>query len=230
MFKELCKIGNKIGNIILSFLFPKEPLIEHLENLSPAEFKRYLEIIQMAASTVERTTSPTEPWIHALLPYKNKSVEKIIHDIKYYHNENLAEKLAIEISAEVARKFPVGFFGTIIPLPPRKKRLIEYGFDQNVLVLSYLPKQLISRVNTRTLTRNDTAEFSHTKMKRAERLASATQIYKLHPDYNPKQSLDQPVIIYDDVTTTGASLQDARRCLMEIGISQDKIIAITLAH
>ncbi len=220
MFKELCKIGN----IILSFLFPKEPLIEHLENLSPAEFKRFLETV------ATHTTSPTEPWIHALLPYKNQSIEQIIHEIKYYHNENLAEKLAIEISAEVARKFPEGFFGTIIPLPPRKKRLIEYGFDQNALVLSYLPKQLICRVNTRTLTRNDTAEFSLTKMKRAERLASATQIYKLHPDYNPERSLDQPIIVYDDVTTTGASLQDARRCLMGIGIPKDKIIAITLAH
>lgn len=222
VFKELCKIGN----IILSYLFPKEPLIENLEKLDGNDFHLFL----LTRKAPTNATSQTEPWIHPLLPYRDDSIEKVIHEIKYYQNNNLAQKLALEISIAITSVFPDGFFGTIIPLPPRKKRLTEYGFDQNTLVLGHLPKETLNRVNTKILIRNDTAEFSLTKMKRAARLATAKNLYKTHPDYNPTQNLSQPIIVYDDVTTTGASLQDARRCLIEIGIRKDAIIAITLAH
>lgn len=215
MFKELCKN-------ILAYIFPKEPIIEHLEELSLDDFRIFL---SAKCGAKDQIATP-RPWIHSLLPYRDPYVEKIIHEIKYYHNENLAKKLAIALELAI----PEDFQGTIIPLPPRRKRLIEYGFDQNLLVISELPPNLHKLVRTDILIRNNQANFSLTKMKRAQRLASRNSLYHPHPDFTPNQAINHPIILYDDVTTTGASLEDARRCLTELGVPVDRVTAITLAH
>ncbi len=114
----------------------------------------------------------------------------------------------------------------LVPIPISRTRLLERGFNQSKLIveslLHYLPhheyvlQELLQRISHR--------KKQSTVTSRQERLKNMKNVF-VAKKILPKEHL---YIIIDDVTSTGATLQEAKRALQKAGARH--ITAITVAH
>ncbi len=115
---------------------------------------------------------------------------------------------------------------TVVPVPPRKGKIREKGWDQIEEICFYLEKAWNIKV-TRLLTR-----LSHIQQKKLDRfqriegislsytLKSRKKISKLIP------KMEKNLVIIDDVLTTGSTIEACARNLKELGV--EKVYSITL--
>ncbi len=207
---------------LIQFLFPstcvvckKSPARLHLacaEKLHPAE------------------TSPY-PWIFSCYRYKDQRVEKLIRHLKNKEDLSLGEvlgKILYALWQEHCPSSPQHIDIIVAPVPARKERLKNQGFNQAELLArnfarcnphSTYIKKLLERVRE-----TDKQALIHDKTKRRENLRNA---FAVHP--NQKKYIQQKtVIIIDDVSTSGATLNEIKTALENAGAKQ--VFAITLAH
>ncbi|HIP21469.1 MAG TPA: ComF family protein [Candidatus Pacebacteria bacterium] len=59
---------------------------------------------------------------------------------------------------------------------------------------------------------------------RAERLKNQKNVFKLK---NPEKIKNQNIILFDDVYTTGATINEARKVLKKAGAKNIKVIVLT---
>ncbi len=118
----------------------------------------------------------------------------------------------------------------IVPVPPRKGKVQEKGWDQ-VDELCSLLKYLYGFKILKLLERSTT--FEQKKLGREGRLEQIGRAYHLAPKVKIKNQLKpygasfpQTVCLLDDVCTTGSTLESCAIALKEAGIP--KVIAVTL--
>lgn len=211
----------KIFSNLVDFLFPKEVETLEIEALSPADL---LEKLTPAKELDENT--------QAIWNYVDERVRTLIWEIKYRRNEKIIEsvtKVLFDIlMSELAERALFDNFVNpmLIPIPTSDKRRRERGYNQTELlcealkeldtenVLEYSPNILKKVVHTesQTLTEN--------KKQRIINMENTMQA--------SEGARGRNVVLLDDVTTTGATIGDARRALRESGAK--KIICLTLAH
>ncbi len=169
--------------------------------------------------------------IHSLLPYRNPIVRKSIWQLKYYRNERIVSHLANILHSFLLEELTdlVSFEGfwapMIIPMPISSVRRSERGYNQCEFLLEYLRK-LSSEFDIRTDILSKTRNTPHqTKLNRKERLRNIHGCFSI---LDPRCIRDRNIILIDDVVTTGSTLSEVRRVLLEAGAR--KVIAITLAH
>ena len=174
------------------------------------------------------------PYIFSIFHYKNSTVKKIIKLIKYkgerkttqiisriiydYLLEDMSDRLVLKNF-----KKPI-----IIPIPATKHRMKEYGFNQCERIVKYIDKldghkcfDLELGVLLKT---KETTSQAHTKNK-TERLGNIKNSFGI---INPEKIKSRNIILIDDVWTTGATIQEARKELLEAGARE--VIAYTIAH
>lgn len=102
----------------------------------------------------------------------------------------------------------------IVPIPISDKRLSERGFNQ---VTGFLEASKIPFQNL--LLKKDGQKQS--EKSREERL-------KIKNEFYVKEDVELPsrILIVDDIYTTGATIQNARRCLFEKGVKEIKSFSL----
>jgi ComF family protein len=174
-----------------------------------------------------------EKWITSLFSYKDPRMKKAMWLLKYKNRKRLAETfgqiihdlLLEELSEQIQfeRASPIA----LIPIPISKKRLRERGYNQAELIASSVCKLLnnphISIENNLLKKSTETKRQSHSKSRR-ERLQNIIGSFSVTRQCAPRTIY----ILIDDVTTTGATLVEARKILKESGAK--KIKAYTVAH
>lgn len=208
---------------LFDFLYPKDSRVIALESLKP----EYLLVKLTPAKGLSNDTI-------AIWNYADENVRTIIWEIKYRRNEkiieNVAQVLYDTVSTEILERVVTENFVNplLIPVPISKRRRLERGYNQTELLckamkkldtenlFEYSPTSLRRVVHTESQT--------HTK-NRKERIANMSNTVEVKDLELVK---DRNTILIDDVTTTGATLGDARRALRESGAK--KIICFTLAH
>ena len=171
--------------------------------------------------------------IFSLLPYGNKSIRKSIKELKFYNNishakffgeilfENISEYL---INLEIQENF---YNPILITIPLSYFRKLKRGYNQNDLIIkSFMKSGGDSFVQWE---KNNLKKIKHTKpqslMKnRAERLKNQKNVFKLK---NPEKIKNQNIILFDDVYTTGATINEARKVLKKAGVKNIKVIVLT---
>lgn len=137
----------------------------------------------------------------ALYSYKDPKVKRVVFGLK--RGSRTAAKI---IAKHMEPCIPKG--SVVIPIPSSRKR----GFNQCVLIAKYLPcpyEQVIHRLSTDT----------QKSLNRAARLES--KLWTSLPD----TLKDTPLCIIDDVTTTGATLREAKKVLEHAGAKHVTILA-----
>ena len=176
-------------------------------------------------------------WIFPLFDYRHRAIKKSIWLLKYKSKRKFANifadvmygKIVEELSElSVMKNFrePI-----LIPIPLSKKRYRERGSNQAELICN----ELIKINNLRhgvdwSLEKNiliKTKETEHqAKIKdRRDRLKNLSDSFSVK---NQELIKNKNIILIDDVTTTGATLNEARKILRQYGAK--KIIAFTVAH
>ncbi|MBR3172813.1 ComF family protein [Candidatus Saccharibacteria bacterium] len=134
----------------------------------------------------------------------------LIHDFKYNSVRALARPLAEILDSIIPSIEPSSF---IIPLPTINKHIRERGFDHTHLIAKHFASLRSNCQVSRLLTR--TKNTIQVGSSRETRLIQASTTYHLNPKIkiNPAATY----ILFDDVWTTGASIQAAYALLKKAG-------------
>jgi competence protein ComFC len=177
-------------------------------------------------------------WITSIYSFKDPLIKKAVHAIKYYHRKDLADPLTDALAKDLLAKFAQNFPSEnsalsgnsnletknwiLVPIPMPRFRKYLRGYNQAELIATSLSlKTGISYGNL--LTRSRSPHRQVESETRSERLDNQKNSFKaLHsvPGNN--------IILVDDVTTTGATLFEARKILLKAGAKE--VQAVTLAH
>ncbi len=180
---------------------------------------------------------PTLSWIYPLYDYRHPAIKKSIAFLKYKGRKQLVDSFSNvlhgKIMEELADLHLMENFSSpaLIPIPLSPRRQKERGFNQAEL----LCRKIVQRdqenkdnnfvLMTNVLTKpNDTRHQAQIK-DRGDRLTNLSGSFVVK---NEESIKDRNIILIDDVTTTGATLTEARKVLKAAGAR--KVIAFTIAH
>lgn len=149
---------------------------------------------------------------------------KILPAYKYQGLTNLAKPLAELLADYFINHFNEVSEVIIIPLPSHARRIRERGFDHITLITDELAK-LTHQLSANNILIRTKYTPHQVKLNRAERLINLKNCFSL---IKPELITNKTVILVDDVTTTGASLQEAAKTLRTA--KPKKIIGLVLAY
>ena len=113
----------------------------------------------------------------------------------------------------------------IVPVPLSKKRFLERGFNQAVVLSMILSKQFDIKLDRQSLVRK-----IHTPMHRAgmDGKARALSVENAFQVMRPSFIKDEKILLVDDIYTSGATVSNCAKVLKESGA--DKVYVFTLAR
>jgi competence protein ComFC len=210
---------------LVDFLFPKDPGVLKLESMSPGELLLNLSAPQSVSDLGEDTI--------AIFPYSDTQARDLIWELKYRKNNVLVKSLAAilldVLRQELSDRALFDNFKTplLIPMPMSKKRRLERGWNQTEAVCEALKD--LDTENAFEYAPDILEKVRHTEsqteLEKHERLNNLANSMKVR---DPERLKDRNVILLDDVTTTGASFNEACRVLYASGTK--KILCVALAH
>ncbi|HVY35793.1 MAG TPA: hypothetical protein VG982_00755 [Candidatus Paceibacterota bacterium] len=166
----------------------------------------------------------------AMFDYGSALVERAIHDMKYYRKSEAVAVLATSGSEQIA-EFVADALQSVsperiifVPIPQHRRKTRERGFNQSELIAQLFSKSIDGARVERLLEKyRATLPQAHIRNKSA-RLKNVND--SLRPLRHAEA--DALYLIVDDVTTTGATFEEARRALRAAGARN--ILCIALAH
>ncbi len=175
----------------------------------------------------------TEKWIFPLYDYRHPPIKKALWMLKYKGKTRLAnifaEVLHGRIMEELSDLSLMENFNDalLVPIPLSKKRYKERGYNQSELICKELLKidQRSFQLETKVLIKPTETEHQARIENRKQRLKNIVGSFAVT---NAEQIQNRNIILIDDITTTGATLNEARKVLKKAGTR--KIIAFTVAH
>ena len=193
----------------------KRALIAVLDLLLPrSEEERLAEDATLAELLAAQTASTSAEWF-APLPYRDKKVKALIWTLKYRERrasaELLSHALAEFLTEELADKKLFGFEKPLlIPMPLAKKRRQERGFNQCEMLCESLLKLMPELEYEPALLRKGKETAPQTKLKsRKEREQNLDGAFAVGDVYG------RNVIVLDDVITTGSTMREVKKVLLE---------------
>ena len=174
-------------------------------------------------------------WIFPLFDYRHIPVKKSIWLLKYKGKKRIAgifaEVMYGKIIEELSELSVMKNFREpiLIPIPLSKKRYRERGYNQAELICEKLV-EIDEKNNNFKLEKNVLIKIKETEhqaniKERRDRLKNLSDSFSVK---NSKMIEGKNIILIDDVTTTGATLSEARKILKQSGAK--KVIAFTVAH
>lgn len=173
-----------------------------------------------------------EDWITPLFHYKDKRVKAIIWELKYHENtlplEQIGKMIYEEIISEIS---DIVIFDNdaeflLIPIPITNQRRSERGYNQSELIcraiiendnehnLLYAP-QWFSKIK-------ETPRQSHS-LSKYDRVMNLLDSFQSDSRVGGKY-----IILIDDVVTTGSTMLEARKELLNKGVK--RVLGFSIAH
>ena len=154
--------------------------------------------------------------------YPDSHMEKIIHHIKYsgmrrlgtFMGRILAERINID-----------QHYNYIIPVPLHKIRVRERHYNQSDYISTGIGEALGIEVLSKAVSRIRYTK-SQTHLNRQQRIENVKGAFEINSDYFEKIK-DKNLIVFDDIVTTGSTINEVIRILKENGAG--KILAVCLA-
>jgi len=149
----------------------------------------------------------------------------LVHDLKYRHQIHLSVEIArlLEYALEDTRFAPYKKSGILIPVPLHWLRLRKRRFNQSEEIARSLEKlTTFTTLNALKRIRNTQTQTRFTRKQRLENLKGA---FRLKPRF---QSIirDHPVILVDDVFTTGSTANECAKVLTENGATRVAVLTL----
>ncbi|HSX28003.1 MAG TPA: hypothetical protein VLF60_00960 [Candidatus Saccharimonadales bacterium] len=136
------------------------------------------------------------------------ALERLIHVFKFGRARAAAEILAMAMDARLPQ-LPAAT--VIVPLPTAPRRVRQRGYDQAVLMARALASHRELTTRSLLLRNHNQRQLGASKALRHQQAAEAYRLAR------QPVALDQPLLLIDDVITTGASLTAAARLLSAAG-------------
>ncbi|MFH1392399.1 MAG: ComF family protein [bacterium] len=144
--------------------------------------------------------------------YQNQLLKKAIHTFKYKFVKDLARPLAKLLLKKI--DFDYDF---IVPVPLHSRRLRWRGFNQAELLAKEIDKNKVLSALIKIKNTKPQVQFSE-----KQREQNITNAFKCVCDLTNKK-----VLLIDDVETTGSTLRECEKALLQAGAKQ--VYCLTLA-
>jgi ComF family protein len=152
---------------------------------------------------------------------KEKKLQQIIHSLKYEKKFLLGVFLGSLVGERINREFSQYRIDKIVPVPLHHLKKAEREFNQSLYIAKGISKVTGIRVGNRQIKRKRYTE-SQTTMNLTQREKNISGAFV------SKKKLDgDNILIVDDVITTGSTVRECGRVLLEAGA--DKIYAASVA-
>lgn len=211
-------ILTKFFNFILDLFFPKFCV-------ECGKFDTYL--CPKCANQIEYQAlsfTPRDSYLERILVMSDYSQmsKKLIATFKYQGVRGIGKLLGY--LAYQSLSFPKVELIVAIPLHP--KRFVKRGFNQAEIIAQSLAKE--AKIPYLPLLVRQKHLSAQAKIKdHLKRQQRVKNIFSINPLY-PIKVLPESVLVVDDVTTTGATLNECARVLKKIGIK--KVYGLAIAH
>jgi len=152
------------------------------------------------------------------------NVRRAILAVKYGRQAPVAHSLSVFARDHLTRFFPLSGFDRLVPVPLHPKRLRAREFNQCVLLARPLAVRLGIQLDLDAVerVRHTLPQSASTEKERRKNLKGAFRVRKV-----PRIE-GQSILVFDDVYTTGATLDELAHCLLSAGAS--RVAALTLAR
>lgn len=179
-----------------------------------------------------RSADPVEDdWITPLYSYRDPIVHQALFDIKFYGKFRVADCFGESLADAALSHLTESVMTTatevlIVPIPASHTGRLRRGYNQATAIAEALKKNIAvpARFDAHALTKTKKTERQATIKERGKRLSNMNGAFAARKDTVE----NQVIILVDDITTTGATLRDARRALQKAGAK--KVFAVTIAH
>lgn len=170
----------------------------------------------------------------AVFDYRNEIIKKAIWELKYYHKRYLGEKLGqllyeflIEDIGDMKMYVP-GRSIFVIPVPTSTKKTKSRGYNQALAIAKGFcgsaPTKTFELKDKVVIKKIDTlpqAKISNRK----RRLENVRGVFEVK---NKEIVKDRTIIVIDDVTTTGGTINEIMKILKKSGAK--KVVGFAVAH
>lgn len=145
----------------------------------------------------------------------------LVHDFKYDSVRTIGVKFAEILNETLPKKLPKN--SILVPLPTSTKHIRERGFDHTLFITKRLAKMRNLKLAKLLLRAKNTVQVGANKQARESQANSAYEV-------DPKISIvkNATYILFDDVWTTGASMQAALKKLREAGAKNFIIVLLAV--
>lgn len=174
--------------------------------------------------------------IFFLWGYRHPQVRKALLALKYKNKRSLAEDIAdslydtlleqlSEKSLFLNPNFPEPYI--LIPIPLSKQRFKNRGYNQAELLARTLfqKDKTFFVFETSVLYKTKDTEAQVSVKDRVRRLKNIQHAFSVQ---NPERIRGKNILLIDDITTTGATLEEARRVLLKAGARI--VYGVAVAH
>ena len=154
---------------------------------------------------------------------KDKELQNAIHGLKYDKKFQIGVFLGKILASEIKISVIDWEFDLIVPIPLHHLKKAERGFNQSYYIAKGVSKILNVKVENRAVKRVRYTE-SQTKMNLNEREENISGAFKVK---TPNKFSGKKILLVDDVITTGATISECGKILLEAGAN--KIFAASIA-
>ena len=170
------------------------------------------------------------PDVHSIFAYKDPRVTQLIWNIKYKKSA-CASGIGGYALFSSLKKYPQAI---LVPMPITSQRRKERGYNQCELLVDEIERLDMQKQFTvmRDILIRTHHDSRHTLKNRSERLESAQGIFGVNEMATQKIQSGEykhiPIIVIDDVITTGSTMKEAMDTLKKYGF--EKVSGLSLAH
>ncbi len=205
-------------NKIIDIIFPKDLNVLELERMSAEELEKALPATR---------ARPEE--ILALFSYKDARVKTLIQEIKYNQNKNLTTKVAKLLTERSLEFFEENLSWTkqkilLVPIPTGADRQQKRGYNPPFELAKEMAKDQKEIFVAADILKKVRQTKRQAQLPRHERLTNLQGAFAV----TAKASASRMAIIVDDISTTGATVSEAKRALSEAGFKT--LGAVVMAH
>jgi ComF family protein len=197
--------------------------------------KEGADICNACISKIEGPQIHKEDWIYSCFSYKNPTIRRALRLYKFSGRKSLkgifAHMIYEEILAQTHDDYSLSSDEKfiLIPVPLTKKRQRERGYNQSLM----LAKELVAKdpdiftLSEKVVMKTKDTERQAMIQNRSERLRNLKNAFAISTE-NKDNIKGRIVIIVDDITTTGATLSEIRKVLLQA--KPRKVLGFTVAH
>lgn len=215
----MARVLQNILVLILDFLFPAGKY-ERLARTHPEDI-----VTRFSPRTLD-----THPYVTACFSYGDPLIKNLIWALKYHRKREVAALFGTVMHDYILDMLGDEVYMThftdpiLIPIPASEERIKEYGFNHAEEVARALSGKMLT-VETNVLLKKRGSLRQVSKKNKVERLANIKNTFTVH---NAEKIRGKNIILVDDVVTTGATLEEAKRMLTEAGTKE--VRALVIAH
>ena len=172
-----------------------------------------------------------QPWILSVWKYRHPTIRCALHALKYKNSHAIAKDIAPYLYDELLAFLEDQLITDreqilLVPIPMTAKKRRQRGFNQSEILTREVAKQNREMFHYTEILLKTRQTIPQARVKqKSKRLTNLRGVF-VHK--NASQIDGKTIILVDDVTTTGATLTEARKALRRAGAK--RVFGITVGH